>query len=244
MNRRSTRLLILAAAIAGVVACDNTKQAEQAQENQVEHAQEAQKDQAQLTQEQREEQAKLTQKQVEDQRDLVKDETKEHNEIAKSADKDIKDIREDQADLAKERNDLAQKQGEQRADLNKDQAEDRADLNKDQIEQRNKDNKKLAAAAGDAQGERGDLVNKSREKLNDLDQRATAVQTKAAGATPEEKTQVATALTGWTSKRAAAERDIEALNSVTAANLNRAKSAVDKELSSLDKVLDKAESHL
>ena len=89
-----------------------------------------------------------------------------------------------------------------------------------------------------------DIMKDSRDELRDLDERVQKLQNKAQGATVEEKNHVATALTGWTSKREAAERDIEALKSVAAANLNRAKETVKKELSSLDKTLDKAESAL
>ena len=71
MIRVTPRTLVLAAAMAGLYACDNAKQAEQAQQNQVEHQQEAAKDQAELTQEQQKEQAKLTQEHAEEQRDLL-----------------------------------------------------------------------------------------------------------------------------------------------------------------------------
>ncbi len=102
----------------------------------------------------------------------------------------------------------------------------------------------MSETASKADQERADIVKDSREELRDLDHRVSELQNKAQAATVEEKNKVANALTGWTSKREAAERDIEALNSVTATNLNRAKESVKKQLSALDKTLDKAENAL
>jgi hypothetical protein len=59
----------------------------------------------------------------------------------------------------------------------------------------------------------------------------------------EDGKQVNSALAGFPSQRRAVERDIDALDKVTAANLNRAKENVEKKLSSLDKTLDRAEAH-
>ncbi|MET0339965.1 MAG: hypothetical protein ABW252_03150 [Polyangiales bacterium] len=242
MTRFTPRLLMLAAAMAGLVACDNAKQAEQAQQNKLENQQEAAKDQAELTNEQRQEQAKLNQNQAEQQRDLAKDENEKTRELARG--EDAKDVAEERNEMAKDRADLHNEQQKERADLNKDQHEEQRDLAKDKAEERADDQNKVAKKTDKANEDRAEIVNDSREKLRELDTRLNELQQKAAAASPKEKTQVTTALATFPKGRQALERDIEALGTVQATNLNRAKTQVENKLSGLDKILDKAESRL
>jgi len=86
-------------------------------------------------------------------------------------------------------------------------------------------------------------VKDSRDELRDLDERAQKLRVKTETASPETRTQVTSALSGFPSERKSVERDIEAINTVQEANLKRAKDKVKKELGSLDKRLDRAESY-
>lgn len=259
MKRRFTpRLMIIAASIAGLVACDSAKKAEQAQQNHYENAQEAAKEQAELTQEQRKEQAKLNQEHAEEKREVMKDGVEERNDMARGSDTTLgrgtdpaardmranREVAEERNEVANERTELTREQQKERADLTKEQAEERADLSKDHAEERTEGSRKIAEASKDADEDRAEIVKDTREKLRDLDERAAKLQAKAQEASPQEKTQVSSALSAFPTKRQALERDIEALNNVAAANLNRAKDKVEKQISSLEKSLDRAESAL
>lgn len=243
MKRTLTpRVMILAASIAGLIACNASKKVEEQQQDLAETRQEVAKDQADLRNDQMKESANLQQEQLrEQQRDGVGAPTvnRTGEPIARTdtmGHRDTNDIRENQNERAEDRTDLAKEHAEERAELNKDSAE--------KLQAKKED---VAEAKQDANEQRADLVKDSREKLRDLDERADKIRTKIGtgeAEEPKERTQVTTALSTYPTQRQAAERDIEALNSVSEANLNRAKKQVDKQLSSLDKVLDRAESAL
>jgi len=225
------RVMILAASIAGLIACDSAKQVQQETQDLNETKQEATKDQAELRNEQQREQAELRQ---DEQRNMPRD----------PALRPIDGTGMVQPGTTGRTDDRAQDMAEERADLAKDQAEERVDLNKKQSQKIRDAQKELAEAKNDANEQRGELLKDTRDKLRELDERAAELRTKVSTATPEDKAEVTSALSGFPTKRQALERDIEALGSVKEANLTRAKDKVEKQLSSLDKTLDRAESSL
>ena len=225
------RVMILAASIAGLIACDSAKQVQQETQDLNETKQEAAKDQAELRNEQLREQAELRQ---DEQRDMPRD----------PALRPIDGTGMVQPGTTGRIDDRTHDMAEERADLAKDQAEERVDLNKKQSQKIRDAQKELAEAKQDANEQRGELVKDTRDKLRVLDERAAELRTKVSTATAEDKAEVTTALSGFPTKRQALERDIEALGSVKEANLSRAKDKVEKQLSSLDKTLDRAESSL
>lgn len=231
MNKLTPRVLILAASIAGLIACDSAKQVQQETQDLNATKQEVAKDQAELRQEQRQEQAELR--------------TDENRAVARDpALRPVDGTGAVEPGVNARAENRMQDRAEDRADLAKDQAEERADLNQkatDKIRDKQED---LAEAKQDANEERGDLLKDSRDKLRKIDERAAELRTKVSSATAEDKAQVTTALSSFPTKRQALERDIEALSSVKEANLSRAKDKVEKQFSSLDKTLDKAESSL
>lgn len=231
------RLLILAASIAGLVACDNAKRVQEEKQDIVQEQHEANKERADLARDQQQERVDLNRKTehdiAEEQRDLAKAERDQGAPMKNNPGTEARDV--DHA--VGERNDKM-------AELNREQAKERANLAKDQAEERKDERKDLAAARQDLNEERAESVKDSREELRDLDQRAEKLRVKTETATPETKSQVTTALSGFPSERRTVERDIDALNTVQEANFKRAKDKVKKELSSLDKRLDRAESHM
>jgi hypothetical protein len=230
MNRQLTpRVMILAASIAGLIACDNApKQVDRTQQDLSEHRQEAAKEQAELRREHEKERVDL---QREAQRERANDPV-----VVPPADTRAEvreeNAREERAEINRETTDLKKEHAKERADLNQEQAKDRKDLHED-----------LNEAKKDAERERAEIVKDSREKLQELDQRAAEVRARVEQGRAEDARQANSALSAFPGQRKAVERDIDALNTVTAANLNRAKGNVEKKLSSLDKTLDRAEAH-
>jgi hypothetical protein len=236
MNSTLTpRVMILAASIAGLIACDSTKQVQQETQDLNETKQEVAKDQADMRRDQAQEQAELRK---DEQRDTARDPALRPMDGTGVVEPGVNARADNRAQ------DRAQDMAEERADLAKDQAEERAKLNEKSADKIRDEKQDLAEAKKDANEQRGDLVQDSRDKLRQIDARAEELRTKVSSATPEDKAQVTTALTGFPTKRQALERDIEALGTVKEANLSRAKDKVEKQLSSLDKTLDKAESSL
>jgi DNA repair exonuclease SbcCD ATPase subunit len=231
------RLLILAAAIAGFSACDNAgKRVQEEKQDIAQEQQEAEKARAELAREQREERADLNRK-------TQNEVAEEHKDLAQAERGQGAPL---QNDPARERNDVDRElaaRGEKVDTLQDKQAKERAELAKDQQEERVEQRKDLAEARRDLNEERAEIVKDSREELRDLDQRAEKLRQKTETASPETKTQVTTALSGFPTERKAVERDIDALNTVQEANLRRAQDKVKKELSGLDKRLDRAESY-
>ena len=215
MKRPLTNIMILAGSIAALSACDRSKQVERESQDLSQTQQETVKEQAELAQQQRQEQAELRNEQ-------------EHDRMHPSA---------IGADTPTE-------QAEERADMARDQAQERARLNERQGEKMREEHKDLAEARHEANEQREDIEKDSRDKLADLDQRAQKLRDKVVEATEQERADVRSALTPFSGQREAAERDIEALDSVKEANLNRAKEKVQKRLSALDTTLDRAESKL
>jgi len=221
MKRPLIHLTLLAASIAGLVACDQSKEVRSEAQDLNETKQEAVKEQAELQQEQRKEQAELRQ-----------EETREiQREQPGARPIDTMGTHDDSAERAQER-----------AELTREQAKDRADLAKDQNEKIRDEKKDLVEAKQDANEQRAEILKDSREELTKLDERAAQLRNKVVEATAEDKAQVTSALSGWPTQRRDVERDIDALTSVKEANLNRAKTRVEKKLSALDNTLDRAES--
>jgi len=225
------RVLILAASIAGLIACDSTKNVQEERQDLNEAKQEAAKDQAELRADQQKEQAELRK---DENRDIARDPAMRPVDGTGVVEPGVN------ARVEK----TAQDNAEERAELAKDQAEDRADLKQETRENVRDKKEDLAEAKKDANEERGDLLKDSREKLRKIDAREAQLRTKVSTASAQDKAEVTTALNSFPTQRKALERDIEALSSVKAANLSRAKDKVEKQFSSLDKTLDKAESAL
>jgi hypothetical protein len=230
------RLLILAASIAGLVACDNAAKRVQEEKQDIVHEQnEATKERADLARKQQEERVDLNRKTehdiAEEQRDLAKAQADQGAPMKNNPSTEAREV--DRA---------VDKRNEEVAELHQKQAKERANLAKDQAEERKDQREDLAEARRDLNQERAEIVKDSREELRDLDQRAEKLRAKTETATPETKSQVTSALAGFPSERRTVERDIDSLNTVQEANLKRAKDKVKKELSSLDKRLDRAES--
>lgn len=231
------RLLILAASIAGLVACDNAKRVQEEKQDIVQEQNEATKERADLARDQYQERVDLNRK-------TGHDIAEEQRDLAKAENDQGAPMKNDPAAEARDVDHAVGQRNEKMAELNRDQAKERANLAKDQAEERQDKREDLAAARRDLNEERAETVKDSRDELRDLDQRAEKVRTKTETATPETKSQVTTALSGFPTERRAVERDIDALTTVQEANFKRAKDKVKKELSSLDKRLDRAESHM
>jgi hypothetical protein len=231
------RLLILAASIAGLVACDNAaKRVQEEKQDIAQEQNEAVKERADLAREQREERVDLDRKTqgdiAEEQRDLAKAQRDEGAPMKNDPEREAREV-----------NRAGQERGEETAELSQKHAKERANLAKEQQNERKEQKEELSEARRDLNEERADLMKDSREELRELDERAEKLRNKTETATPETKSQVTTALSGYPSERRTVERDIEALSTVQEANLKRAKDKVKKELSSLDKRLDRAESY-
>lgn len=230
------RLLILAAAIAGFSACDRANQVQEEKQDIAQEQTKAENDRAELAREQQKERADLERKSdqniAEEQKDLAQAQRGQGGAMHNDSTREQRDVDHQIDERNEKMNDLNQKQAKERADLSKDQAKERADERED-----------LTEARRDLNEERAEMVKDSRQELNDLDERAQKLRTKVETATPETRTHVTTALSGFPTERKAVERDIDALNTVQEANFKRAKDKVKKELSSLDKRLDRAESY-
>lgn len=214
----TSHALLLAASIAGLSACNTGKRVEQESQDLNQAKQEAANEQAQLRQEQRQEQIELTEEQRHDNTDMV-----------------------GRTKPAEER---VEERVEERAELNQDQAAQRQRLNERQNERIRDEQEDVTEAARAAAEQRADIMKDSRKELGKMDERAAELRSKAAQASVEERAAVDSALSAYPSRRDAVERDIEALDTVKAANLNRAKDKVEKQLSKLDQTLDRAESKL
>ena len=215
MSLKTEAKLSILLACAGVLACDPAKKVENAQQEQQKVAIQANEQRAELAREHTQQAAELTQEQ------------------------------------RKERADLEQKQHEAVVD----QQREAVKLGTEQIEERNRVESKIAEKAIDARSDmnkasadldqqRQDIQSRSRERLNKINARVLTITTKAQNAPAEERSGVNEALAGFPEARAAAERDIEALATVAAANFKRAEKSIDQELAQLEKKVDRAENKL
>jgi hypothetical protein len=202
-------------ACAGLVACNPAAKVEKAQEEQQKAAAEAAEKRAELNRQQQQEAA-----------DLVQEQRKERADLEQNA-------REQNIDQQREAVNVGTDQMQERARLEQDIAKDQGEANRD-----------LAQANAELDRQRADLQGRSRERLLKIDARANTLSARTQQAQPNEKVHAQQALTGFTEERAAAEHDIEALSTVTAANLKRAEKAVDSTLAKLEKKLDRVEDRL
>lgn len=231
------RLLILAASIAGLVACEKPEQRVQEEKKDlVQEQNEAAKERADLAREQAKERADLERKAGDD----IAEERRDLAEAERGAGTPM--VGDKPADEQREVNRELEARNEKVGELNEKQRKERADLVREQKKERAEEREDLVEARKDLNEERAEIVKDSRDKLRDLDERAAKLQKNIETASAETRTQVTSALTGFPTERKAVERDIDAINTVQEANLKRAKDKVQKELSSLDKRLDRAES--
>jgi DNA repair exonuclease SbcCD ATPase subunit len=215
MSLKTEAKLSLLLACAGLFACTPAAKVEQAQEEQQKVAAEATEKRAELNRVQRDEAA-----------ELIQEQRKARAEIDQNA-------RAENIDQQKEAVKVGTDQIQERAKVEQDIAKDTAEANGE-----------LAKASAELDQKRTEVQGRSRERLQKIDARANTLSSRTQTAEPGEKVQATQAMTGFPEARATAERDIEALSSVTAANLKRAEKAVDGELAKLEKKLDRVEDKL
>jgi hypothetical protein len=215
------KILLLAFALAG--GCNSADNLKRAEQQEAENRQEALQQRAELNQEHQEEQQDLNREIAENEQDLpgtqgVAEERVEEREEARA----------------------------DRRELNQDQAKERNALENDLADQRAEDAVDVKEAKTKVEKKRQEIASDTREELTKLDQRtqklATDLNTKEADA--EDRSAAASALAKVPDQRQAIESDLEALETVRAENLDRARSNLKKRLSALDNTLDKAESKL
>lgn len=202
-------------ACAGLFACTPAAKVEQAQEQQQKVAAEATEQRAELNREQQQQAA-----------DLVQEQRKERAEQEQKA-------RAENIDQQREAVQVGTEQIQERAKLEQDIAKEQAEANRD-----------LAKASADLDKQRADLQGRSRERLHKIDARANTLSARTQSADGTGRTQAQQAMAGFPEERAAAEHDIEALSTVTAANLKRAEKTIDTNLAKLEKKLDRVEDRL
>ncbi|MFT3921316.1 MAG: hypothetical protein QM778_02150 [Myxococcales bacterium] len=228
MGRITSKLLLLAGAIAGVTACqsDPMKGVESAQDQAAAHAVEAQEDRAELARKQAEQRAELA-----------------HDQHEKAVDEAQRVRTQPAAEQLEDNNALALKQAAERADLGSEQASDRGDMVGDIERQRQRDMDRLARANDQASEEKRAFAEKAREKLRKLEDRANKLSAKRGEAEPDEQASVnKTLLTDLPAKCQEAEREITSLESVgTRADWAKAKSEVQNTLASIERSLDRVD---
>ena len=215
MSLKTEATLSALLACAGLFACNPAAKVERAEEQQQKVAAEATEQRAELNREHQKEAA-----------DLVQEQRKERADIEQNArEQNI----EQQKEAVKVGTDQIQERARLEQDIAKDQAQATGELNK---------------ATAELDRQRADLQGKSRERLQKIDARANTLTSRTQSAPPSERTQALQAMSGFPEARATAERDIEALSTVTAANIKRAEKTVDNELAKLEQKLDRVEDKL
>jgi hypothetical protein len=215
MSLKTAAKLSILCALAGVAACDPAAKVERAQEQEQKVANETAEKRAELTREHREEAADM-----------------------------VKDQRQERADLDQKSRETVLGEQKDAVKLGTEQIQERAKLENKQAEKANDATNDLSHATAELDQERLKLMNRSRERLEKINTRATSINTRAQSAKVDDKTVIDRELSGFPTARDAAERDIEALSTVTAQNLKRAEKAVDSELAKLEKKLDRVEDRL
>lgn len=215
MSLKTGAKLSILFAIAGVAACDPAAKVERAQEQEQKVANETAEKRAELSREHREEAADM-----------------------------VKDQRQERADIDQKSRDTVMDQQKDAVKLGTEQIQERAKLENTQAEKANEAQNDMNKATAELDQERVKLQSRSRERLQKINTRASSISTRAQTAKPEDKTVIDRELAGFPVARDTAERDIEALSTVTAQNLKRAEKAVDSELAKLEKKLDRAEDKL
>ena len=215
MSLKTGAKLSILFAIAGVAACDPAAKVERAQEQEQKVANETTDKRAELTREHRDEAAEM-----------------------------VKDQRQERAQLDQKARETVIGEQKEAVQLGTEQIQERAKLENAQAEKANDAKAKVNEATAELDQQRVKLQSRSRERLDKINTRATAISTRSQTAKPEDKTVIDRELSSFPAAREAAERDIEALSTVTAQNIKRAEKAVDTELAKLEKKLDRAEDKL
>lgn len=91
--------------------------------------------------------------------------------------------------------------------------------------------------------ERAEIMRDTRVRLEQLDKRAAQLRDQADQGIVDNVTQINAALARFQTQRRDVERDLDALNAISAANLNRVRDRVERKLSSIDRTLSPAESN-
>jgi len=239
-----TKYLTALALCSGLLACSPEKQLERAEEKQAETIQKAAQKQAELQAKQQEEQQKLSQDFAKQDQKLKKEAVDTANDMGETAQKAAGKLNEDEADIQEERIKVGSDQALERDDLLEEQQAERATQDKKINEQTNEATERVQKAEAKVNAQRQVIVQDSRDELIELDQRAVNLRGKAAGADAQKRAAAANTLAEVPAQRAAIAADIEALETVKAENLKRAKSDIEKRISALDKTLDHVESEL
>jgi hypothetical protein len=215
MSLKTAAKLSILCALAGVAACDPAAKVERAQEQEQKVANETAEKRAELSREHRDEAADM-----------------------------VKDQRQERADLDQKSRETVLGEQKEAVKLGTEQIQERARLENKQAEKANEARNDLNQASAELDQQRIKLMGRERERLDKINTRVSSITTRAQGVKPEDKTVIDRELSGFPEARDAAERDIEALTTVTAQNLKRAEKAVDTQLAKLEKKLDRAEDKL
>lgn len=215
MSLKTGAKLSFLVAIAGLAACDPVAKVERAQEQEQKVAAEAQEKRAEISREHREEAAEM-----------------------------VKDQRMERADIDQKTRETVIEEQKEAVKLGTEQIQERAKVENTIAEKQNEAKRDLSKATAELDQERIKLLSRTRERLEKISTRATSITTRAQAAKVEDRTAIDRELSGFPAAREAAERDIEALNTVAAENLKRAEKAVETNLAKLEKKLDRAEDRL
>jgi hypothetical protein len=167
------------------------------------------------------EQREDNQEAAQDQAELAREQREERNEL-------VQDQREGDDSLnerAEERNELARDQAEERKDLMKDQREEQADNRQD-----------VREAAADTRDDKQEFARNSRERLRKAEARVQEIRKEGV---PADATAT---LNSMPRQFEEAERDINALESIKAANWETQRNQVDRKLAGLERSIERVES--
>jgi len=215
MSLKTGAKLSILVAIAGVTACDPAAKVERAQEQEQQVAAEAQEKRAEIARQHREQAAEV-----------------------------VNDQRQERAELDQKSRETMIGEQKEAVKLGTEQIQERAKVENDIAEKSSDAQRKMNEATAELDEKRVKLLSRSRERLDKINTRASSITTRAQAAKVEDKTVIDRELSGFPAERDNAERDIEALSTVTAANLKRAEKTVDSQLAKLEKRLDRAEDKL
>lgn len=233
------QLWVLVLACASAVACSSANRLERAEALRDDHEREASQERVKLEAKQREQQEALSRRMAEEHERLEQDESR----TAGAVDKDLRDVEKATQELREERAEFERDTLRERSDLNADQAAETAKVNQRWSKTAAADQERIDAAASRVQEQRETLAADSREELSELTLRADTLQAKVQSTDIENQREVRSTLAGVPEQRAAIERDIDALETVRAENLQRTRANIKNKLSALDNALDNAESN-
>ncbi|HEX5659268.1 MAG TPA: hypothetical protein VFX59_18870 [Polyangiales bacterium] len=129
-------------------------------------------------------------------------------------------------------------------ELRQEQQQERAELKRKNTQELREEQQDVTEAKKEANEARAQILKDQSERLRELERRADQLRHKQEQAQGEKAQRLNAALSTIPTQQQAIERDIEALSTVKASNLNRAKDQLDQMLSRMDDTLDRAESNM